>query len=333
MIITRAATAPSADAESGGRRNLAHIVRTAFSSASEGEAEPALHRRLRTQIQFFLACLIAVAVVSFALPVLPSVSRDPAAQQQTPPAELTGATLSYIRSNQDGTMPERIVIHIVSPTEAHVAKMVAPCTDAAYVTAIFDPATREATRLVGGRLTRESTQSPQAWVDLVPATRTLEVRLGDPASAPAETHPAPPAPWRIYDFDFGEFALFGPREPKDFTFGFALAWPDGTTPVLRIPGAVNAKFLYSSDNASKNHFRLSGPAFTDPVIGDRGGEIITDARTGHIIEARLGRPNHPGYANFMLKLIEATPPADGPKAWRDALVAHWANCPAEEPEN
>ncbi len=112
-----------------------------------------------------------------------------------------------------------------------------------------------------------------------------------------------------------------------------MAWPDGTSPVLRILGAVNAKFLYSSDNGAKDHYRLSGPAFTDPVIGDRGGELIADAKTGHVIEARFGRPNHTGYDNFMLRLIESTPAPAGAEAWRKALADHWRNCPAEDAGN
>ena len=100
---------------------------------------------------------------------------EAAAPLETPAAASAenpiGTTLTYTRSNQDGTKPERILVHTVSPTELHVAKMVEPCTDAAYVTATFDPATKEATRLVGGRLTREATQTQQAYLDLDPKTR------------------------------------------------------------------------------------------------------------------------------------------------------------------
>lgn len=334
MAVRTARRIPQpATATPGKPRNLAGILRAAFSPTPEDKADPAAQKQLRTWVQIAFACLLAMAVASFALPLTPAGAPPALAQVAPAPSDPTGATLTYIRSNQDGTLPERIIVHVVSRTEVHVAKMVAPCTDAAYVTAVFDPATQEATRLVGGRLTREATQNPQAFIDLVPATRMLEVRLGDPAAAPAETHAAPLAPWRIYDFDLAEFALFGPRDRKDFTFGFVMAWPDGTSPLLRILGAVHAKFLYSSDDGAKDHYRLSGPAFTDPVVGNRGGELIADPETGHIIEARFGRPNHPGYDNFMLKLVEATPAPAGAAAWRKALADHWSNCPAEDFED
>lgn len=253
-----------------------------------------------------------------------------------------GTTLTYTRSNQDGTKPERILVHIVSPTELHVAKMVSPCTDAAYVTATFDPTTREATRLIGGRLTRESTQKPQAYLDLDPKTRTLSVRLGDPSSPPAETHDAPLAPWRMYDFDLAEFALFGQRGSQPFDFGLAMAWPDGSSPVVRILGAAHAEPLdsgarvFSSDNADPAYgeaieglvqpftlYAVSGAAFAD----DGGGFLWLNPETGHVLEATFTAPNHPGYTDFMLKL-DSIARENGADVWRNALAAHWRDCPA-----
>lgn len=309
---------------------MTNMFKSAFYSPPEDKADPTLRRQAQVYIYAALGCMIAMAAGSFVLPLIATQQTAAIAQTPPPPPDPTGTTLAYLRSNQDGTEPEFIYMHAVSPTEVHVAKMVSPCTDAAYVTATFDGATREADQLVGGRLNREGGQTPQVWLDFLPATRKLEVRFGDPTSKPAETHDAPPAPWRMYDFDLAEFALFGPHEPKDFSFGFAMAWPDGTSPALRIPGLVTAKFLYSSDKGAKNYFRISGPAFTDPVVGDRGGEMITDAKSGHVIEARFGRPNHTNYANFMLKLIATTPAPDGEAAWRKALTDHWSNCPPEK---
>ncbi len=317
----------------GGRQPglfMTNMFRSAFFHEHDDKADPKLRRTLQVYIYTALGCMIVMAAASFALPLIASQETAAAAQPAPPAHDPTGTTLAYIRSNQDGSEPEFIYVHAVSKTEVHVAKMVAPCTDAAYVTAVFDPATQEATRLVGGRLNREGGQTPQAWLSFVAEPRQLEVRFGDPAGAPAEVHPAPIAPWRMYDFDLAEFALFGPRETKDFNFGVAMAWPDGSSPALRILGGANAKFLYSSTNNTRNHFRISGPAFSDPAIGNRGGEIITDAKLGHIIEARLGRPNHTTYANFMLKLTAVTPPPEGGSVWREALAAHWRNCPVIE---
>ena len=310
---------------------MTNMFRSAFYAPPHDKADPKLRRQAQVYIYAALGCMIVMAASSFALPVIATQQTAAATQPAAPPPDPTGTTLAYIRSNQDSTLPEFIYMYVVSPTEIHVAKMVKPCTDAAYVTAVFDSATREASRLIGGRLNREGGQTPQAWLTFLPETRRLEVRFDGPDGKVAEAYDAPPAPWRMYDFDLAEFALFGPHEPKDFSFGFAMAWPEDAAPTLRILGRVYAKFLYSSDKATRNHFRFSGPAFTDPVAGDRGGELITDAKLGHVIEARFGRPNHPTYANFMLKLTAVTPAPEGETVWRMALGDHWANCPADKP--
>ncbi|RYZ06571.1 MAG: hypothetical protein EON61_13770 [Alphaproteobacteria bacterium] len=309
-----------------------NIFATAFwTPPASDPAEKKLQSQLRTRLIAALSCLLVMAGFSFVLPVL-SVEHSATAEAPAgpPPIHAVGTTLRYIRSNQSGTEPETILVHIPAPNRIHVVKMVAPCTDAAYVTATVDPAANEVTELVGGRLQQDSAQLPQAFLTL-DASRKLIVRFGDATSEPAEMPDAPPAPWRMYDFDLAEFALLGPREPRSFTFGLAMAWPDGPPPLVRILGSANAKFLYSSDSGAKHHFQVSGPAFIDPAIGDRGGELITDAKYGHVVEARFGRPNHSNYSNFLLKLTTATEGEAGTKVWADALAAHWNNCPAETP--
>jgi hypothetical protein len=272
-----------------------------------------------------LTNLAAALTLAACQPAAEAPAPEPTAAAK-PSTLPNGTTLTYTRSNQDGTLPETIVVHVLNTTQIHVAKMVDRCKDAAYVTAQFDPATQEATNLVGGRLQRDSTQLPQAFIE-VDAQRKLNVRVGDPASAPIETHDAPPAPWRIYDFDFAEFAVYGPRGAADFTFGMALAWPDGTSPLLRILGPTEAKFLATEtrDGAQANRFRFGGPAFT--VDGaDKGGEAVFDAVDGHLIEANFARPNHTGYTDFRL-VLNSLNVEDGPETWRESLAAHWRDCP------
>lgn len=317
---------------------MTNMFASAFMKREAGPEELALQRQLRMRLALSVGCFIAMAVLSFILPFAPQPAmpgEQSTAATAPPPAQYhpVGTTLSYIRSNQDGSMPERIVVHIPNETELHVAKMVDACKDAAFVTARFGDRVAgavmtEAQGLVGGRLQRDGTQLPQAWLDLSAGpARTLNVRLGAIDAEPV-VFDAPPGPWRMYDFDMAEFALFGPRLTQDFTFGLALAWPEDNAPLLRILGEAKAKFLYTSDAGAKNHFRISGAAFEDARAGDRGGEMSTDATFGHVIEARFGLPNHPGYANFLLKLVKVSPGPEGVTAWRDAITRHWQGCPA-----
>lgn len=298
-------------------------------------ADPAL--ALKQNKQRIVIASVVIAVLGLFLAISTALATPP--QRDLPPdgalefgepaqaVHPPGTTLRYTRSTQDGDKPETILVHIVSPTELAVAKIVERCKDAALVTAVFDPKTGEATRLVGGRLGKDGKQEPQAYIDLNAKTRKLEVRLGaDPKAAPSETLDAPPAPWRVYDFDFADFALFGPRTPQDFSFGLALAWPDGSTPLVRTLGAAEATLIDSGMRGGSPFalYALSGPAFTDGAGEDLGGLLTLDPDYGHVIEARLGRPNHPGYEDLLLKLdaIEY-----GDQEWRDELDFHWKDCP------
>jgi hypothetical protein len=240
----------------------------------------------------------------------------------TPP---TGATLHYTRSNSDGSLPERILVHIVSPTELAVAKMVDRCKDAALVTAVFDPAAGEAIRMTGGRLGRDGQQVPQAHLTLVThpdQTRRIDVRFGDPQGPVAETIPAPPSPWRMYDFDLAEFALFGHRDSSDFAFGLAIAWPDDNPPIVDLLGEAQATLASTDirDGREVRTYQIGGPA-----LGAAGGPLTLDAAQGYVVEAKFGAPNHPGYTDFHLKLDRIV---EGEAAWREDLASHWRDCPA-----
>jgi len=248
-------------------------------------------------------------------------SREQPAKASAPP---TGATLHYTRSNWDGSHPERILVHIASPTELAVAKMVGPCTDAALVTGEFDADTGEALWLTGGRLGRDGAQVPQLY--LTPAHdaasgKRLDIRFGDPAGPVQFSLPAPPSPWRIYDFDFAEFALFGPRKAADFSFGLAMTWPDEDDPGFLSLGETTASYSGTEPNGQRmvHAYSVGGPAF-----GEKGGVLKLDAAAGYVVEARLGRPNHPGYENYLLKLDRVI---EGEAAWREAIAAHWRGCP------
>ncbi len=326
------------------RRLFTNVIASLFRSGASTPEEAPLRRRLGRRLTVALACFIALGALSFTLPLLappqPALATFPmsdVAPAQLDPAlrtevtdgqPLTGAsppgtTLAYTRSNQDGTMPEHILVHIVSPTELHVAKMVAPCTDAAYVTAIVDPATHETVQLTGGRLQRDGSQLPQAWLTLDPETRRLAIRLGKPDAPVSETHDAPSAPWRMYDFDLAEFALAGPPPKGSFSFGLALALPGAAPPLVEILGEAHADLLVASKSDSEPYalYTVTGA----PFGADGGGVLKLDPLGGHVINARLDRPNHPGYDDFML-VLDAVHRFDGDIFWRQALLAHWKGC-------
>lgn len=330
---------------------IAGLFRTSVSTPEEAP----LRKQLRLRLTIALSCFIALGVLSFTLPLaagaqpplptFPVPEDGPYTPPVVKPSPVTiaenqplsgenpiGTTLVYTRSNQDGTKPEHVIVHIVSRTELHVAKMVAPCTDAAYVTAIIDPATHETTRLVGGRLQRDGTQLPQAWLTFDPRTRKLSIRRGNPAAPVSETHNAPPAPWRMYDFDLAEFALAGPPPKGGFTFGLALAWPGRAPPLVKILGQAKADLMVASEKPGDASWSTGDNFAVYTITGapfgpDGGGILKLDPRGGHVLSARFDRSNHPGYDDFKLQL-DAVHRNDGQLAWTKVLADHWKGCPA-----
>lgn len=238
-----------------------------------------------------------------------------------------GRILHYVRSNSDGTEAEKVSVYQASPTQVAVYKMRSRCTNAALVTATFDLETGRATQLVGGRLARDGTQDAFAWMDHDPAANRLIVRVESPDAEPLETSDLPGgAPWRLYDFDFADWngVASTPTPGQDIAFDMALAWPEPAEDgrILRVLGRAAARFIAAETQAgvATLRYRIEGPAFPNA----EGGDLWLDARDGTVVEARLGRPNHPGYADF--RLIR-TGEDHGAAAWAALLADHWTGCP------
>lgn len=236
------------------------------------------------------------------------------------PAPAVGQLLHYVRSNHDGSLAERIYVYRASPTQLEVGKMVSPCTNAAFVTAQLDLIAGHPTLLVGGRIARDGSQNPFAWLSYDAAQRTLHARV--PAANIDTRASVAGAPWIVYDFDLSELsALNYGRAParEDFSFEVALIWPaPETTDIFRTLGAAHARFAGAETHLGRRTLRFA-------VSGALNGELWLDARGGFVVEARFAEPNHTEYTNFRLVLQSVT--ADGAAAWAEARAAHWRGCP------
>lgn len=235
-------------------------------------------------------------------------------------AQDDGDILHYLRSNQDGSMPEAVSVWLRDDGTVEVFKRVSPCTNAALVTAEFDRTAGQPTRLVGGRLGRDGRQQPFAWLDHLPAERRLVARLGSPDAEPFGSFPLNgAAPWRLYDFDFADWNALADGPPPDrFTLELALAWPDEELTIRNL-GPAEAVLVSTEvrDGRSTRRYAVRATGFSS-------GDLWLDAETGHVVEVAWGEPNHPGYDNFRLVL---TGQDQGEAAWRALLASHWADCP------
>jgi hypothetical protein len=236
----------------------------------------------------------------------------------TAPADLR-PVFHYRRTNRDGSEAEDIYVFAEAPGRIAVMKEKSRCTNAAYVTADIDPATGQATALAGGRLTRDLTQEPFAWLTTAEGSTTLEARIGSRDAAP--THElAVTAPWRVYDFDFADMAAYPPKAigaRADFGFDLPLILSGDEGFAFSNRGRMRL-----SGATSTRHF--GGPAVRYRAAGAAGdGTLWFDARSGVLLEARLPLANHSEYREFRLRLIRTT---YGAASWTARLADHWQGC-------
>jgi hypothetical protein len=233
----------------------------------------------------------------------------------------SGEVLTYIRSDTDGAMAERIVIYDRAPGEVWVHKSRSPCTNAAFVKGRLDPASGQALALVGGRLTRSLEQEAFAWLAREP-DGIIRARLGSPHAPPAFALPVGKR-WVLYDFDFGDVVAHPPAEigaRRDLSFDFPLLLTGEDGPSFRNLGRLDLNYAGSGEHegAAFHHYRAGGPA-----LGDATGQFWfgTD---GRLLDAVMPIPNHAEHRDLRLRLVARD---RGEAAWTALLARHWEGCP------
>jgi hypothetical protein len=179
----------------------------------------------------------------------------------------------YRRTNGDGSEAEEIYVFAEAPGRIAVMRQKSRCTNAAYVTAAIDPASGQATALVGGRLTRELTQEPFAWLATAEGGTRLQARIGSRDAAPSHELAVTPS-WRVYDFDFADMAAYPPKEigtRTDFAFDLPLilSSDDGFT--------FSNRGRMTLSNAT---FRRAGAALSRERGGGQGDAVVRGAVGG-----------------------------------------------------
>lgn len=238
----------------------------------------------------------------------------------SPAPPLDAPMLSYIRSNQDGSLPEQIYVYRPDATHLEVGKIVSRCANAAFVTAELDPARGQPSALTGGRIARDGSQDAFAWLTYDVEARQLHARV---PMADIDEHVAIDGePWLIYDFDLSELnGLFYGRPPgrEDFRYAVALIWPEeGAASPFRNLGFMEARYAGAEQHLGRETLRFE-------VSGGLTGQLWLDARQGFVVEARFDQPNHIEYDDFRLVLQDVT--VSGEEAWARVRRMHWEGCP------
>lgn len=263
------------------------------------------------------------------LPFILMLASCAASAQETPAVfaldehePVIGRLLTYERSNQDGTRPERIDVYRVSETRIEVMKSVARCTNAALVSAELDFGTWSADIVTGGALlpNAEVMEFAFLWHDRATNRLDVEVRLPDQTlTFDMETTGGT---LHVYDFDLASLTVLTPylTDPESgFSTRFALMWADPANPSVSMMGDASFEFAGPTVEAGREVLTYTTD---DNALGE--GYLRLDAQDGYIVEAAFEAPNHPGYDNFRLRLTGVDDiGADG---WRDHLIQQYANC-------
>lgn len=227
----------------------------------------------------------------------------------------------YQRTNGNGSEAESVFVFVKAPGRVSVMKEKSRCSNAAYVSATLDPATGQAQTLIGGRLARDLSQQPFAWLTTNAAGSKLEVRVGSADARPSSAIPIGKR-WHLYDFDFADMIAHPPSEigaMQAFAFDLPLilSGDDGFDLTHRGQLILKSPVRTRHFGTSAIRYRASGAA--------GAGSMWFDARSGVLLEARLPLANHREYRDFRLRLIQTR---YGETAWRSALRTHWQGCPS-----
>jgi hypothetical protein len=264
-----------------------------------------------------LNAMIRRLLAAFAALALAACASAPAPAHTSP---TVGRLYTYVRSNQDGTRPENIYVYRASAAELEVGKMVERCTNAAFVTADLDLARGQPLSLVGGRLARDGSQTPFAWLTYDRTARRLHAQV--PGADIDQYVAIDGEPWTVYDFDLADItALNAGRAPApgDFDLAVALVWPaPGSRSTFRNLGRAWFRYAGAEPHLEREALRFE-------ASGALNGQLWLDAREGHVLEARFAEPNHVGYADFRLVLQRIED--DAAARWAAVRAAHWADCP------
>ena len=241
-----------------------------------------------------------------------------------------GRIYYYERSNLDGSLDERITMFRRSVDEIEVYKENGFCRNAALVTAELDFETFSADVITGGQLLPEAEVVQFAFLSWDKPQQQLNIRVQMPDVEIRDEAPILHPTWHLYDFDLASLTVMTPHlsEPHaGFSFGMALVWADAsTTDPLTWMGDINADYVGSEmhEGEGVDVYILEGSALDGERSTGAEGRLLLDPDDGHIVDAILPVPSHPGYTDFRLRLLNVSD--GGVEEWESLLRAHYEGC-------
>jgi hypothetical protein len=250
---------------------------------------------------------IVLLATLLALPLGPAAAQT-AAFRYRPEAIETGVVYHYLKTNVDGSEPERVALYIPTPERIEAFKYHPKGSRAGLVVATMDWSLASAKRLESYQVFAGGQKKLFATLDFAPSDRTLSLEV-PPAGISGVKVEVKSVPWHLYNFDLASLNvafrhLVDPK--KAFTIGIA-------DPVfgesLGIAYKGEATVSYVGEEArggvAARKYAVTGAPFPE------GATIWVDASKGHVVDIESPHADNPEWSSFKLKLekIEKMDPA------------------------
>lgn len=213
-----------------------------------------------------------------------------------------GQVLHYLKSNIDGSNPDRICVYIAGPDRIESLKWHEGSTGATLVTAQMDWSRFSVRQFDAWQLDTDKDPRHRASLKASPDARELEVSFG--ATRRVRIHHWP---WHSYDFDFASLGLVLPHwtDPRgQLSFWRTDTVFAGDEPGFEEIGEVKLSFqgVELRSGRETRRYVIAGKG-----LADTSGLLWTDAASGLIVEYRIPIPDEPGYTDGKLELLGMEP--------------------------
>lgn len=245
-----------------------------------------------------LSYLAAFAVLTAAA----SARAQTSAFYHDPARVPVGTTLTYVKSNLDGSRAIRVIARLAAADRLEVLKLEPENGAAAWVVARMDWTTASADSLTSAVLFPDGTRRDQAALSLDPATRRIDVRV----FGMVDTLTVGALPVHMYNFDFLSLGAALPHlvDPDAaFTVGIMNPTFRPDPPVLAYDGEVLVEPAGRDTRSGvpARRYRVSG-------AGMRGEEawLWCAVDDGRLLAVESPVPDNPDWTSFRLELQSTT---------------------------
>jgi hypothetical protein len=212
-----------------------------------------------------------------------------------------GQVYHYVKSNLDGSDPERVSLYVAAPDRIESYKFHPGASPAGWVMATMDWETFSAGRLESWQVHAEEEQDFVARLEYLSEARAVEVEI--PMLGPGVDQVAiPHLPFHMYNFDLASlnFAFRHLADPdQPFTVGIIdpTFQPEGPAVVYR--GEVELRFVGVEPRAGIvcRKYAMDGAG-----LDHRGGFIWVDQQGDHFVDVEIDLPDNPNWENFKFRL-------------------------------